>query len=365
MRNLSKILFVSTILLSSYSYSNTINKIIFKLNDKIYTTIDLENRKKYLELFNNTKITDEIFILNDLINISIYNVFFQKKQKKLSETSTVNLYNDLFKKYENIKEINYFTNIFKDLTKDKINQNIIYDLQKKIIIEEKLNEQREIIFKNNTNELKILYDIHIDYFLIEKKLTEKIKEIIKELNYNQINIGLKKIHKKNIEIIHKTKKIRNFDNLDSELKYNILLNKKYFYFEKNSNVFVGKIIKKIKNEDKVDLLLYQILTKNEIQQEFIKCNNIKNNENYEIKKIEINYNKINKDLKSKLISINDYVKYKNDNGLIYIILCQLKFDKNEYKQLNINENINNLVEEINTEFIFINKKIYNFELINE
>ena len=368
MISLTKIIFICSLLLFNYAYSNTINKIIFKLDNEIFTTIDLENRKKYLELLNNSKLVNDKFILKDLINISIYNKFFQKTQKKISKQSKDNLYNDLFKKYEINKKKDYFTDIYKDLTKDKIIQNITYDLQKKNIIEEKLNQQKDIIFKNNINELKLLYDIYIDYFLVEKNNIEKIKKIIKDINYTKINKELKAIQKINIKITHQSKKIQDIDNLDSELKSNILLDKKYFYFEKNSNIFIGKIIKKLKNEEKIDFFLYQILSKNEINQELIKCNNInfiKNNEEYIVKKVEINYNKINKDLKSKLISINDFVIYKNDNGLIYIILCQLNFDKNEYKQLYINENINNLAEEINTEFILINKKKYNFEIIND
>ena len=369
---LNKIFYIITFFLFNYlftvnSYAN--DQIIFKLDNEIFTTIDLDNRKKYLELLNKNKLIIDETILNDLINISIYNIHFQKTKKNISKNFVDNLYKKLFKQYEINKNENYLSKVYKDLTKEIILKNIRYDLQKKIIIEEKLNKKKEFIFKKSpTNELKLLYDFSIEYFIIKKEYIKNIKTIINDINYNKISKQLEDIQKQNIKILHKTKKIGKIDNLNINLKNSILSNNKYFYFENNSNVFVGKIIKKLKNENKIDLSLYQIVTKNEIPKESIKCNNLKNfdnNEDYQITNKEVNYGKINKDLKLKLNSINDFVIYRNENTLIYIILCKLKFDKNVYEQININDNINKLVKEINNEFMFINKKKYNLEIINE
>lgn len=368
MNFLIKIIFISTFFLFSSAYSNTKNQIIFKLDNKIYTTIDLKNRKGYLELLNKTQLIKDESILNDLINISIYNTFFYKTKNKLTKKSIDNFYNNFFYQYEISNDESYFTEIFKNLSKEIILKNIKYDLQKKNIIEEKLNKQKDIIFNNNKSELEILYDIQINYFLIKKELLKKIKTIVNDLNYNKINKKITEIQKQNINILHKTKNIQDINNLDIELKKNILLNKKYFYIENNSNILIGKIIKKLKFEDKLNFSLNQIITKKEIPKELINCENIKilkNNQAYEIINKEINYNKINKNLKLKLNTVNDFVTYKNENNIIYIILCKIKFDKKAYEQLNINDRINNLVKEIDKEFILINKKKYNLEIIND
>ena len=79
MNYLTKIIFVCTFFLFSSVYSSTKNQIIFILDDKIYTTIDLDYRTKYLELFNKTKILNNELILDDLINISLYDKYFQDK----------------------------------------------------------------------------------------------------------------------------------------------------------------------------------------------------------------------------------------------------------------------------------------------
>ena len=80
MNYLTKLIFISLFFLFNTAYSNTSNtknEIIFKLDNEIFTTIDLDNRKKYLELINKTKlIKKENYILNDLINVTIYDKFF-------------------------------------------------------------------------------------------------------------------------------------------------------------------------------------------------------------------------------------------------------------------------------------------------
>ena len=348
------------------SYAN--DQIVFILDNQIFTTIDLDNRKKYLELLNENKLIINEKILSDLINISIYDILFQKTKKNVPKNSIENLYKKIFKKYEIYEGEIYLSKVYNDLTKEIILKNIIYDLQKKNIIEEKLNEKKEFIFKKSTNELKILYDFSIEYFLIKKEYIKIIKKIINNINYNEISKQLENIQKQNIKILHETKKIGKIDNLNINLKNSILSDNKYFYFENNSNVFIGKIIKKLKKENKIDLSLYQIETKNKISNEFIKCgniNNINNNEDYKIAKKEVSYDKINENLKLNLNSINDFVIYRNENTFIYIILCKLKFDKKLYEQININDNISNLVKEIDDEFMFLNKKKYNLEIINE
>ena len=61
-------LFIFLIILSSYSLtvSSTENKIIFKINDKAFTTLDYQKRKQYLEFVGNNSGLSKEFIISDL-----------------------------------------------------------------------------------------------------------------------------------------------------------------------------------------------------------------------------------------------------------------------------------------------------------
>ena len=53
---------------------------------------------------------------------------------------------------------------------------------------------------------------------------------------------------------------------------------------------------------------------------------------------EYKFNKLNNELKNNLININDYVKYSSMmNENIYIILCNIKFDKEILNNINLNK----------------------------
>ena len=69
-------------------------------------------------------------------------------------------------------------------------------------------------------------------------------------------------------------------------------------------------------------------------------------------------------LKTNLININDYIKF-NDNENIYIILCNIKFDKKILNNLNLNKLINLNVDEIEKKFIKDYSEIYNLVIIND
>ena len=68
------ILLLFIIFISKNSYSNVDNKIIFSLNEKIYSSVDLNNRIKYLENLNNIdlSISNKIEIIEDYIETIIF-----------------------------------------------------------------------------------------------------------------------------------------------------------------------------------------------------------------------------------------------------------------------------------------------------
>ena len=73
MNYLTKYILFISIILSNYILAND-NKIIFQVNETIYTSIDLKNRIKYLEILNSTNYESEleIEIINDYFNSVVF-----------------------------------------------------------------------------------------------------------------------------------------------------------------------------------------------------------------------------------------------------------------------------------------------------
>ena len=84
--------FNSQILLSSE------NKIIFKINNKAFTTLDYQKRKQYLQFVGNNSGLSKDFIINDFISA---NLFFEHY---IELNLKINL--DEIQVFENIKEAN-------------------------------------------------------------------------------------------------------------------------------------------------------------------------------------------------------------------------------------------------------------------
>ena len=74
---------------------------------------------------------------------------------------------------------------------------------------------------------------------------------------------------------------------------------------------------------------------------------------------EYKFEDLNQNLKKKLININDYVKFKNNEGYIYVVLCNIKFDKEKLKNANLNKLINLNASDIEKKFIIRYSKKYN------
>ena len=70
--------FNSQILLSSE------NKIIFKINNKAFTTLDYQKRKQYLEFVGNNSGLSKDFIINDFISANLFFEYYRKLNLKLN-----------------------------------------------------------------------------------------------------------------------------------------------------------------------------------------------------------------------------------------------------------------------------------------
>ena len=74
---LIKFFFFLTISHYSFANENKTNQILFKINNKVFTNIDLEEREEYVSVINNIRLSeftesDNTEILNDYISSLIF-----------------------------------------------------------------------------------------------------------------------------------------------------------------------------------------------------------------------------------------------------------------------------------------------------
>ena len=77
--------------------------------------------------------------------------------------------------YDTVK----FDNINNILTEEKIRENIRYDFQKKILLENLLDTQKDIIFEKNKEELTEIYKINLEYFSFNNKNHDVLRIILR------------------------------------------------------------------------------------------------------------------------------------------------------------------------------------------
>ena len=81
MKNLIKFLLIFIIAIYHLSIrANEIQKVIFTIDDISYTSIDLDNRKKYIDLIRDRGLEkkNNLFYLNDLISVLLFNLEYNK-----------------------------------------------------------------------------------------------------------------------------------------------------------------------------------------------------------------------------------------------------------------------------------------------
>ena len=332
--------------------------IAFTLDTYSYTSIDLSNRIKYIDLIRDRGLekNDETFYLNDLISVLLFDLEFNKlnyQNNKLNKL--INEY------YDKIK----FDQINKILTEETIKKNIRYDYQRKILLENLLDTQKDIIFEKNKEELTEIYKINLEYFSFNNKNHNLLKNYIKKPNF--INIIDKKniLTKEKIKYIYLNKELRFNNVVNINIKEAIKYNKKYFNFMLNENTYIyGKIRKKLKIDKELKFTLIQIIKKNDGNVLDANCKNInelKKNNNLNVKILEnIDYYKLNQTIKESLYSLNDKIIIKNNDQENHIILCDIKYNKEDVKKINIDNRVNYLVSKIEQEFINVKKEEFKF-----
>ena len=193
----SKILFLIIIFLFTSELSAIENKILFKINNEIITTVDLHNESKYLELINpnlkNLK-KEKIYEIskNSLIREKIKDIELRKNFGKLeiNEKYFAQLINDYsikmgFRSVDELQEYINSNNLSFDNIKKKINDEVLWNqlIVKKFLKDVKIDkEQIKLEIKKSSKQAE--YFLSEIVFNVENKddLNEKFKTIKNDIN---------------------------------------------------------------------------------------------------------------------------------------------------------------------------------------
>ena len=337
------------------------NKIIFKINNNVYTTVDFKIRKNYLELLNSSRIPDSETknIQDDFISGLLFLEYYQNNEFDINnfEKQISDIYNDKFKKYDLANELQ-----LEILEKEIINQNIKIDLIRQKTIEQILNSKRDEIFEN-TNELDLLYNFNIKYLTAKKDSLNQIN--IKNIKNRSDLLNLeKKLINNNINFLIKEKNINNIDKILGELKLIINSDKRILIKDKNNLITIFSLEKRFESYENIFVTLVNVKQNNKIENKNLNCNFINQLENKKSFK-EYKYSDLNKQIKENLFKVNDFILIKNNDIYDYIFLCEMRFDKKILNTININKKIESLAKNIEENFIKKYFKIYKVEILNE
>jgi len=302
--------------------------------------------------------------LEDFISVLTFNEYAEERNIRVEEKILFEYLENITNQYKNT-DSEKFKNLYEYLLLNKgfIKKNIKYDYQRKIILEKLLNDNLKK-FKDNGSEMLNIYNIEINYFSFNSN--KKIKEIKETIDFKNINKTKEILDKKLIDYIYYKKEINNFEYLDKKIKNEILKNNDYFIIDEEGIFLIGKIKRSIKENINLKYTFFKIITKENIGINTIKCekiNYLNNLENIKITKFKnIEIHKLNKIIINNLKFINDIFKINNNNEFIYIILCDLEYDREISTQLILNKKIKNEVKNIEEEFLLHKKVDYNFKL---
>lgn len=222
---LIKLFFFLIISYSSFANENEKSEILFKINNKVFTNIDLEERKEYVGLINNfipSKFSESenIEILNDYISALIFyeyyiqnKIFFKNLNLEINSIYQKNIKDSEELNDEKIKKIKFNTNI--DLIRNKI-------------IQERLNLKKNSLLQE-VNKIDLLYNYNLQNIIIKENLIDN--ELIKNINNREKFDNFKSLLIKNkIDFFYKeqdiddnaliSNKIRNIINQNLEIYIN-------------------------------------------------------------------------------------------------------------------------------------------------
>ncbi len=333
------------------------NEVIFKINNESFSSVDLQNRKNYLLFVGDNSSLTEKEIIKDFISAIMFKIYYSNSKNKQN-------YDDIIKKvYNDIININTKNKDFDlgNFNKENIYNNLELDLIRKSILENLLNNNYGNININN-NEKDMIYNYNIEFVNIDLRNVYENKDYIKNHNFDNIDDVENFLLKNNIIYIKKNSKISKIEKVNNIIKNKLDLDINFFKIEKNNFVTFFEINKEFQTHRSLSFVLYSLKSEGELDKNNLKCDIL---ENTNIESKEYEFEKLNNNIKKNLVNINDFVEIKNENDFIYIILCDLKFNKDLINNFILNKKINILVKEIEDDFIEKNRKKFNLIVINE
>ena len=361
LKNLIYLFFLLILLTYSLNLNSSENRIIFKVNDRAFTSLDLEKRLEYLDFVGGNNNLDQNIIIDDFISAILFYEYYKNSgntesyEKKIQEILE-DIYNT---NKNNNKKYDY------EIKKENILNNIRIDYIRKIVLENIFNSSINNL-NTSSEEIDLLYNIKIKYINIQNTEFNELKNKflnLKKINYESILFFL---NENNLDYFTKIREINNINKINKTIKENILLNNNFFIIEKEKMKSLIFIDKKFETLDGIIADLYSIKSKEELEDSFLKCENLINmNKKQNIINKEYKLVDLNDNLKNNLINIDDYVKYSSNDENIYIVLCNIKFDKEILNNINFNKIINLNISEIEKKFINKYSKIYNLIRFDE
>ena len=375
MINLNKLLIIIVLFISTSSFSK--QEVLFTINNKPTTSIDLKQRLNYLKLLNqfNDSVLQEDYIYNDLISIKLFDEFAEKRNFNVNENEIVIIFNNIINRLDK-NNLNLFNKLKQnnEITNDIILENIRLDIQRQKILEIFVKEKvdRFILTKNSYNIIDI-FNVKFNYFIVPNIYSKQINEIDNELLINEVSIIKELLDKKNIEYNFFSKDLINLNQLDGQIKENIFKGNNIFLIDKNDYIIIGYILKNLKKDIGIRYSFFQIFTKNninfdELNNESINCDNIeeiKSNNQLEIIEYDsIQLEKLNLNVFQNLSKENDKLIIKNNEQKLLILLCKIEYNTQLVEKKLYEKNINKLANQLEIEFIKTRKKDFNFKLID-
>ena len=346
------------LIISNFVKAEEVERILFSINNKIYTTIDLNNRINYLKVMSNIndQLTNEDFV-KDFISVLLYNEHIKEYKINVNEKKLNDYFNAILINYKKIS-----SNI--QINKEELLKNVRYDYQRKLILESLLNKKKNNILREE-NKILNIYNIKLDYFTFNNEINKNFDKIMDLIDFNNIDFTKQKLKNESIDYVYLTYVINSLKNIDQSLKNEIFDNKEVFVVKENDYILIGKVTKKFKNNINLKITFYKISSNTEINNEIIVCNNLnyfKTSKNINIEKFDnIEISKLNDIIIKNLISINDKIIIDDNNSKYYLILCKFNYSSETSKEIIINNKIDDEVLKIKDNFLFEKKIRYNFK----
>ena len=368
MKNLKRIkyklnLFIFVLIFALYAHivNSSENKIIFKINDYPFTSFDLEKRLEYLDFVGSNQNIDQNLIINDFISANLFYEYYKNLENKENFENKINeIFDDIYAtNKKNNKNYNY------EINTKNILDNIRIDYIRKIILENIFNSNINGL-NTSSDEIDLLYNIKIKYINLSNFEYNKLKNNFPDLKVVDYTTILNFLNENNFDFFLKENEINNINKINKKIKEIILNNNNFFIIENRKIKSLIFIEKKFETLEGIIVDLYSVRSENELDSNFLKCENLVNiNDNQNIINKKYNLIDLNNDLKNNLININDYVKFLNNDQNIYIVLCNIKFDKEILKNINFNKTINLSISRIENKFINKYSETYNLIIFDE